>query len=98
MNKANSTVTEVVFLDLHLFISNGFVPSKIYANAMILILISLISRFLDDDVPRAPSCGVYISQLIRFSRLSTSSHLANLNVRNKTLTAKLLQQGYRYQI
>ena len=38
--------------------------------------------------------GVYISQLIRFARVS--SHVADFNARNKSLTAKLLQQGYRY--
>ena len=37
---------------------------------------------------------VYISQLIRFARVS--SHVADINARNKSLTAKLLQQGYRY--
>ena len=40
------------------------------------------------------SYGVYISQLIRFARVS--SHVAYFNARNKSLTAKLLQQGYRY--
>ena len=38
--------------------------------------------------------GDYISQLIRFARVS--SHVADFNARNKSLTAKLLQQGYRY--
>ena len=37
---------------------------------------------------------VYISQLIRFARVS--SHVADFNARNKSLTAKLLQQGYQY--
>ena len=36
----------------------------------------------------------YISQLIRFLRVS--SHPADFNTRNKILTAKLLKQGYRY--
>ena len=36
----------------------------------------------------------YISQLIRFARVS--SLVADFNARNKSLTAKLLQQGYRY--
>ena len=36
----------------------------------------------------------YISQLIRFARVS--SHVVDFNARNKSLTAKLLQQGYRY--
>ena len=37
---------------------------------------------------------VYISQLIRFARVS--SHVADFNARNKSLTAKIHQQGYRY--
>ena len=52
--------------------------------------------FLDDDVPRSTSYGVYISQLIRFARVS--SHVDDFNTRNKFLTAKLLRQGYRYNI
>ena len=50
--------------------------------------------FLDGDVPRSASCGVYISQLVRFSRVS--SHIDGFNTRSKVLTAKLLRQGYRY--
>ena len=50
--------------------------------------------FLDGDVPRSTSYGVYISQLIRFARVS--SHVDDFNTRNKVLTAKLLKQGYRY--
>ena len=50
--------------------------------------------FLDVDVPRHASCGVYISQLIRFARVC--NHVADFNARNKCLTAKLLQQGYWY--
>ena len=50
--------------------------------------------FLDSDVPRSTSYGVYISQLIRFARVS--SHVSDFNTRNKVLTAKLLRQGYRH--
>ena len=50
--------------------------------------------FLDGDVPRSTSYGVYISQLIRFARVS--SHVDDFNTRNKVLTAKLIRQGYRY--
>ena len=51
--------------------------------------------FLDGDVPRSTSYGVYIFQLIRFARVS--SHVADFNARNKSLTVKLFQQGYRYR-
>ena len=50
--------------------------------------------FLDGDVPWQASYGVYISQLIRFARVS--SHVDDFYTRNKVLTAKLLRQGYRY--
>ena len=49
---------------------------------------------MDGDVPRSTSYGVYISQLIRFARVC--SHMPDFNARNKSLTARLLQQGYRY--
>ena len=54
----------------------------------------VIFPFLDGDVPRRTSYGVYISQFIRFAR--ASSNLYDFNYRNKALTAKLLRQGYRY--
>ena len=50
--------------------------------------------FLDGDVPRSTCCGVYISQLIHFARVS--SHVDDFYTRNKVLTAKILGQGYRY--
>ena len=50
--------------------------------------------FLDGDVPRSPSYGVYISQLIRFARVF--SNIDDFNNRTLFLTAKLLKQGYRY--
>ena len=61
---------------------------------------------------RHPIDGVYISQLIRFARVSSHvysilshdlgrssghhSHVDNFNTRNKVLAAKLFRQGYRY--
>ena len=49
---------------------------------------------MDGDVPRRASYGVFISQLIGFTRVC--NHVTDFNARNKCLTAKLLQQGYRY--
>ena len=47
--------------------------------------------FLDGDVPRSPSYGVDISQLIRFARVCPN--VDDVNNRNLFLTAKLLEQG-----
>ena len=46
--------------------------------------------FLDGVVPRSPSYGVYISQLIRFARVC--SNIDNFNNRTLFMTAKLLKQ------
>ena len=50
--------------------------------------------FLDVDVPRSTSYGVYISQLIRLAR--ASGYVADFNTRNKLIMQKLLKQGYRH--
>ena len=64
-------------------------------NSMTLILIYLVNfPFLDGDVPRRASYGVSISQIIRFAKVC--NHVADYNARNRCLTAKHLQQGYRY--
>ena len=94
LNKANTSDTEAPFLDLHLSISNGFVSSKIYDKRDDFDFDIVNFPFLGGDIPRSTSYGVYVSQLIRFVR--ASSHVVDFNARNKSLTAKLLQQCYRY--
>ena len=54
----------------------------------------MIFPFLDGDFPRSTSYDVYISQLIRFARVS--SHVDDFNTCNNVLTTKLLRQGYKY--
>ena len=80
-------------MDLHLSISNGFVSSKIYDKRDDFDFDIVNFPFLDGDVPRSASCGVYISQLIRFARVS--SHVVDFNACNKSLAARLLQRGCR---
>ena len=94
LNKANASDTEAAFLDLHLSISNGIVSTKIYDKRDDFDFEIVNFPFLDGDVPRSTSYGVYISQLIRFAR--ASSYVTDFNTRNKLLTQKLLKQGYRY--
>ena len=95
LNIAKSSDTEAHFFsDLNLCISNGTVSTKIYDKRDDFDFDIVNFPFLDGDVPRRTSYGVYISQLIRFAR--ASSNLNDFNYRNETLTAKLLKQGYRY--
>ena len=79
---------------LHLSTSNGFVSSKIYDKRDDFDFDIDNFLFLDGDVPRRPSYGVCISQLIRFAQVCI--HVVDVNTHNICLTAKLLNQGYRY--
>ena len=94
LSEANVSDTEASFLDLHLSISDGFVKTKIYDKRDDFDFVIENFPFLDGDVHRSASYGVYISQLIRFARVS--SHVDDFNTRYKFLTAKFLRQGYRY--
>ena len=71
LNKANTSDTEAPFLDLHvhLSISNGFVSSKINDKRDDFDFDIVNFPFLDGNVSRRPSYGVYISQLIRCSSM-----------------------------
>ena len=94
LNKANTSDTETAFLDLHLSISNDIVSIKIYDKRDDFDFDIVNFPYLDGDVTRSTSYGVYISQLIRLAR--ASSYITDFNTHNKLLTQKLLKQGYPY--
>ena len=79
---------------MHLSISNDIVSTKIYGKRDDFDFEIVNFPFLDGDVLRSTSYGVYISQLNRFAR--ASSYVADFNTCNKLLTQKLLKQDYRY--
>ena len=91
LSKANTSDTKAAFLDLHLSISNEIVSTKIYDKRDDFDFENVNFPFLDGDVPRSTSYGVYISQLMRFTR--ASSHVADFITHNKLLTQKLLKKG-----
>ena len=93
LNKANTSDNEAAFLDLHLSISNDIVSTKIYDKCDDFDFDIVNFQYIDGDVPRSTSYGVYISQLICFAR--ASSYVADFNIRNKLLSEKLLKQGYQ---
>ena len=94
LNKANISKTEASFLDLNLCITNDKISSSIYDKREDFNFSIVNYPFLDGDVPRSTSYGVYISQLIRFAR--ACSLVEEFNSRNLLITDKLLKQGYRF--
>ena len=92
--KANSSDTEALILDLNLSVKNGIVSSKIFDKWDDYEFVIVNFPLLDGDVPCTPSYGVYISQLIFFTRVC--SNVDDFNNRNLFLTAQLLKQCHRY--
>ena len=76
LNKVNSSDTEAPFLDLYWTISHGFVSSKMYDKRYGFDFDIVNFPFLDGDIPRATSYRIYMSQLIRFARVSSHEGLA----------------------
>ena len=68
---------------MHLSISNDIVSTEIYDKRDDFDFKIVNFPFLDGDVPRSTSYGVYICQLICFAR--SSNHVADFNTRNKLL-------------
>ena len=64
LNKANVSDTEVSYLDLHLSISDGFIKTKIFDKRDDFDFDIVNFPFLDDDVPRSISYGVYTSRCL----------------------------------
>ena len=94
LNKTNTSDNEAAFLDFHLSISNDIVSTKICDKRDDFDFEIVNFPFLDGDVLRSRSYGVFISQLIRFAR--PSSYVTDFNTRNKLSNEKLLKQGYQY--
>ena len=80
LNKANSSDTEILILDLNMSITNGIVSSKIYDKQDDFNFETVNFTILDGDAPRSLSYGVYISQLKCFA--SVCSNVDDFNCRN----------------
>ena len=93
LGRAGTADAEAPFLDLHLSISDGFVSSGIYDKRDDFDFDIVNFPFLDGGVPRSATCGVYISQLVRFA--GVSGRVVDFNARGGGLAARLLQRGCR---
>ena len=78
LNKANTSDTKAAFYTCICKILMILFLPKLMINFDFEIV---NFSFLDGDVPRSSSYGVYISQLIRFAR--ASSHVTDFYSRNK---------------
>ena len=92
LDKANSSETEAPFLNLHWSFLDQFISFKIYDKRDDFDFEIVNFPYSVGDVPRRAACGFYISHLIRGQSVQSCYCLQH----NKLLSAKLLNQGYRY--
>ena len=81
------------YLDLYLEIdSEGHLKTKLYDKRDDFDFPIVNFPFICSNIPAAPAYGVYISQLIRYSRACDDYN--DFCVRGKLLTFKLMEQGF----
>ena len=69
LNKSNVSSTDVSFLDLHLTLNNNVLKTNLYDKRDDFNFDIVNFPYLDGNIPKGPSYGTYISQLVRFARI-----------------------------
>ena len=95
LNKTNASDKEISFLDLNIKGIGSDIHTSVYdkRNDFGFPIVNF-HGFESCDVPRLPSYGIYISQLVRCARCCTG--VLDFHSKNLQITSKLLTQGYRY--
>ena len=95
LNKANTPVDkETSFFDLNKKVIGSDVHTSVYDKRDDFGFPIVNFPWLSGDIPRLPSYGVNISQLVRFARCCTI--VSDSRSKNLQITSTLLTQGYRY--
>ena len=89
LNKAITSDKETSFLDLNIKVIGSDIYTSVNDKRDDFGFPIVNFPWLSGDVPRLPSYGIYISQLVRFARCCTS-------VLDFQVTSKLLTLGYRF--
>ena len=85
LNKANTSHNETFFLDLFIKVIGSDVHTSVYDKRDVFGFLIVNFPWLRGDVPRLPSYGVYVSQLVRLVRCCTS--VSDFNSKNLQLTS-----------
>ena len=96
-NATKTSITQGLrtsFLDLNIKVIGSDIHTSVYDKRDDFGFPIVNFPWLSGDVPRLPSYGIYISQLVRFARCCTS--VLDFHSKNLQITSKLLTQGYRY--
>ena len=92
LNKTGTDDLKTPILDLDIKIVHGEIQTSVYDKREDFGFCIVNFPWLDGDIPRLPSYGINISQLIRFARACT--HISDFHSKNVQITKQLLYQGF----
>ena len=94
--KANTLLadTETSFFDFNIKVIGSSIHISVYDKRDDFWFSIVNFPWLSGDVPRLPSYGIYISQLVPFTKCCTS--VLDFHSKNLQITSKLLAQVYKY--
>ena len=92
VSKANISVRKTHFLDLTISIYRGKFYIILYDKRNDYSFEVINYPFLDGNIPKNQSYGVFISQLVRFARINSSFQRFIADCRN--LICKLIRQSF----
>ena len=93
LKKTNIDDKQAEYLDLQINIrEDGRIETKLYDKRDDFNFEIVNCPYLDSNIPLGPAYGVYISQLVRYSRVCCNYE--DFKVRHLILVQKLLKQSY----
>ena len=94
LKKTNTSLKKSPFLDLDITITNNQFITKVYDKREDFNFDIVNFPHLDSNIPNTPAYGVFISQLIRYSRIC--SDFSSFQAKSLQLCNRLIKQGYKY--
>ena len=85
---------KIPFLDLDITITNNQFITKVYDKREDFKFDIVNFSHLDSNIPKTPAYGVFISQLIRYSRIC--SDFSSFQAKSLQLCSRLIKKGYKY--
>ena len=93
VKETTETAASSSYLDCYLYIESGKLTTRLYDKRDGFNFPIVNFPLLSSNIPSATAYGVYVSQLIRYTR--ACSNYQDFMERGKVLTTRLLSQGYK---
>ena len=94
LKKTTDCPTALSYLDVMITIDNGIYSTAVYDKRDNFNFNIVNFPYLSSNIPSKPAYGVYISQLVRISRIC--SDFVHFKERHYRLTLRLINQGFWY--